>query len=118
MHINICNIIMTTNSKLPMTTLVPDFAHCYVTEDVPYELVVIRGIAEIMQVDTPTSSLGILSLGDVFFGSLNEHFFPAVVVCSIFLGTTILENNSPFYKNTYPTAPLKAQMFHHLNHLM
>ena len=33
---------------------VPDFAHRYLTEDVPYGLVVIRGIAEIVQVDTPT----------------------------------------------------------------
>ncbi len=33
---------------------VPDFAHRYLTEDVPYGLVVIRGVAEIVQVDTPT----------------------------------------------------------------
>ena len=35
-------------------SFVPDFAHRYLTEDVPYGLVVIRGIAEIVQVDTPT----------------------------------------------------------------
>ena len=32
---------------------VPDFTHRYMTEDVPYGLVVIRGIAEIMGVKTP-----------------------------------------------------------------
>ena len=35
-------------------SFVPDFAHRYLTEDVPYGLVVIRGIAEIVQMDTPT----------------------------------------------------------------
>lgn len=35
-------------------SFVPDFSHRYVNEDVPYGLVVIRGIAEIVQVDTPT----------------------------------------------------------------
>ena len=35
-------------------SFVPDFSHRYLTEDVPYGLVVIRGIAEIVQVDTPT----------------------------------------------------------------
>ena len=35
-------------------SFVPDFAHRYLTEDVPYGLVVIRGIAEIVQVDTPS----------------------------------------------------------------
>ncbi|KAJ7325715.1 hypothetical protein OS493_029142 [Desmophyllum pertusum] len=35
-------------------SFVPDFAHRYLTEDIPYGLVVIRGIAEIVQVDTPT----------------------------------------------------------------
>ncbi|KAL9972125.1 hypothetical protein ACROYT_G018376 [Oculina patagonica] len=33
---------------------VPDFAHRYLTEDAPYGLVVIRGVAEIVQVATPT----------------------------------------------------------------
>lgn len=33
---------------------VPDFSHRYLTEDVPYGLAVIKGIAEIVQVDTPT----------------------------------------------------------------
>ena len=32
---------------------VPDFTHRYMTEDVPYGLVVIRGIAEIVGVQTP-----------------------------------------------------------------
>ena len=32
---------------------VPDFTHRYMTEDVPYGLVVIRGIAEIVGVKTP-----------------------------------------------------------------
>lgn len=32
---------------------VPDFHHRYLTEDVPYGLVVIRGIAEIVCVETP-----------------------------------------------------------------
>ena len=32
---------------------VPDFTHRYLTEDVPYGLVVIRGIAEIVGVKTP-----------------------------------------------------------------
>ena len=32
---------------------VPDFTHRYMTEDVPYGLVVIRGIAEIVGVETP-----------------------------------------------------------------
>ena len=32
---------------------VPDFTHRYMTEDVPYGLVVIRGIAEIVKVKTP-----------------------------------------------------------------
>ena len=32
---------------------VPDFTHRYLTEDVPYGLVVIRGIAEIVGVQTP-----------------------------------------------------------------
>ena len=31
----------------------PDFTCCYMTEDVPYGLVVIRGIAEIVRVETP-----------------------------------------------------------------
>ena len=35
-------------------SFVPDFSHRYLTEDVPYGLVVIRGIAEIVQVGTPT----------------------------------------------------------------
>ena len=35
-------------------SFVPDFAHRYLTEDVPYGLVVIQGIAEIVQVDTPS----------------------------------------------------------------
>ena len=34
--------------------LVPDFAHRYVTEDVGYGLVVIRGVAELVGVPTPT----------------------------------------------------------------
>ena len=32
---------------------VPDFTHRYMTEDLPYGLVVIRGIAEIVGVQTP-----------------------------------------------------------------
>ena len=32
---------------------VPDFTHRYMTEDVPYGLVIIRGIAEIVGVQTP-----------------------------------------------------------------
>ena len=32
---------------------VPDFTHRYMTEDVPYGLVVIRGIAEIVGIQTP-----------------------------------------------------------------
>jgi len=32
---------------------VPDFTHRYMTEDVPYGLVVVRGIAEIVGVKTP-----------------------------------------------------------------
>ena len=44
--------------KHPVKTLedgkfVPDFTHRYMTEDVPYGLVVIRGIAEIVGVQTP-----------------------------------------------------------------
>ena len=35
-------------------SFVPDFCHRYLTEDVPYGLAVIRGIAEIVQVETPT----------------------------------------------------------------
>ena len=35
-------------------SFVPDFYHRYLTEDVPYGLAVIRGIAEIVQVETPT----------------------------------------------------------------
>ncbi len=31
----------------------PDFTHPYMTEDVPYGLVVIRGISEIVDVETP-----------------------------------------------------------------
>ena len=35
-------------------TFVPDFTHRYLTEDVPCGLVVIKGIAEVVGVDTPT----------------------------------------------------------------
>ena len=35
-------------------SFVPEFYHRYLTEDVPYGLAVIRGIAEIVQVETPT----------------------------------------------------------------
>lgn len=31
----------------------PDFSHRYMTEDIPFGLVVIRGIAEIMGIETP-----------------------------------------------------------------
>lgn len=31
----------------------PDFSHRYMTEDIPFGLVVIRGIAEIMDIETP-----------------------------------------------------------------
>ena len=34
--------------------LVPDFSHRYITEDVPYGLVVTRGVAELAGVPTPT----------------------------------------------------------------
>ena len=44
--------------KHPVTTtedgkFVPAFTHRYMTEDVPYDLVVIRGIAEIIEAPTP-----------------------------------------------------------------
>ena len=32
----------------------PDFSHRYITEDVPYGLVVTRGVAELAGVPTPT----------------------------------------------------------------
>lgn len=31
----------------------PDFSHRYMTEDIPFGLVVVRGIAEIMGIETP-----------------------------------------------------------------
>jgi hypothetical protein len=34
---------------------VPNFSHRYLTEDIPYGLVVVKGIAEIIGEDTPTT---------------------------------------------------------------
>jgi hypothetical protein len=34
--------------------LIPDFSHRYLTEDVPFGLVVLRGVAELTGVPTPT----------------------------------------------------------------
>lgn len=49
--------------------LVPDFGHRFLAEDIPYGLVVVRGIAEIAGVDTPTIDL-VLSWGQDKLGKV------------------------------------------------